>query len=84
MIRECWQFNYLFDVDFLMRQFDADVKELVTVKVVHGSWKRESENRIRVDVGLPIPCSGRRLLLCLVGLFQGRCGERERERIGMN
>ncbi|KAL5336234.1 tyrosyl-DNA phosphodiesterase I [Aspergillus crustosus] len=49
MIRECWQFNYLFDVDFLMNHFDEDVKSLVTVKVVHGSWKRESENRIRID-----------------------------------
>ncbi|KAJ0417123.1 tyrosyl-DNA phosphodiesterase I [Aspergillus carlsbadensis] len=49
LIRECWQFNYLFDVDFLMRQFDADVRDLVSVKVVHGSWKRESDNRIRVD-----------------------------------
>ncbi|KAI9368255.1 tyrosyl-DNA phosphodiesterase-domain-containing protein [Aspergillus egyptiacus] len=49
MIRECWQFNYMFDVDFLMRQFDADVRELVQVKVVHGSWKRESENRIRIE-----------------------------------
>lgn len=50
MIRECWQFNYLFDVDFLMAQFDEDVRRLVQVKVVHGSWERESANRIRVDV----------------------------------
>ena len=50
MIRECWQFNYLFDVDYLMSQFDEDVRDLVTVKVVHGSWKREAPNRIRVDV----------------------------------
>ncbi|KAL2834438.1 phospholipase D/nuclease [Aspergillus cavernicola] len=49
MIRECWQFNYLFDVDFLMKQFDEDVKDLIKVKIVHGSWKRESENRIRID-----------------------------------
>ncbi|KAL4871814.1 hypothetical protein BDV12DRAFT_183393 [Aspergillus spectabilis] len=49
MIRECWQFNYLFDVDFLMNQFDEDVRSLVTVKVVHGSWKRESDNRVRID-----------------------------------
>ncbi|KKK26451.1 hypothetical protein ARAM_000247 [Aspergillus rambellii] len=49
MIRECWQFNYLFDVDFLMKQFDEDVRSLVRVKVVHGSWKRESENRIQID-----------------------------------
>ncbi|KAL3474915.1 tyrosyl-DNA phosphodiesterase-domain-containing protein [Aspergillus californicus] len=49
LIRECWQFNYLIDVDFLMGQFDSDVRDLVNVKVVHGSWKRESDNRIRVD-----------------------------------
>lgn len=50
MIRECWQFNYCFDVDFVMAQFDADVKDLVQVKIVHGSWKRDSPTRIRVDV----------------------------------
>lgn len=50
MIRECWQFNYCFDVDFLMSQFDEDVRSLVQVKVVHGSWERESANRIRVEV----------------------------------
>lgn len=52
MIRECWQFNYLFDVDFMMAHFDEDVRGLVKVKVVHGSWKKEAENRIRVDVSL--------------------------------
>lgn len=55
MIRECWQFNYMFDVDFLMNQFDEDVRRLVTVKVVHGSWKKESPNRIMIDVGLHFP-----------------------------
>lgn len=49
MIRECWQFNYLFDVDFLMSQFDEDVRGLVQVKVVHGSWRKEDTNRIRVE-----------------------------------
>ncbi|KXG54169.1 Tyrosyl-DNA phosphodiesterase [Penicillium griseofulvum] len=49
MIRECWQFNFLFDVDFLMSQFDEDVRGLVQVKVVHGSWRREDSNRIRIE-----------------------------------
>ncbi|KAL4957165.1 phospholipase D/nuclease [Aspergillus filifer] len=49
LIRECWQFNYLHDVDFLMRQFDEDVRGLVKVRVVHGSWKTESDNRVRID-----------------------------------
>jgi tyrosyl-DNA phosphodiesterase-1 len=52
MVRECWQFNYLFDVEFLMSQFDEDVRGLVQVKVVHGSWRKEDTNRIRVEVGL--------------------------------
>lgn len=50
MIRECWQFNYMFDVDFLMSKFDQDVRSLVKVKVVHGSWKKESPNRIMIEV----------------------------------
>jgi len=53
MIRECWQFNFLIDVDFLMSQFDEDVRDLVKVKVVHGSWKRDAPNRIRIDVLSP-------------------------------
>ena len=52
MIRECWQFNYLFDVDWLMAQFDSDVRDLIKVKVVHGSWKREAPNRIAIEVHL--------------------------------
>ncbi|KAI9714681.1 MAG: hypothetical protein M1812_006346 [Candelaria pacifica] len=46
LIKECWQFNYLFDIDFLMSAFDEDVRNLVQVKVVHGSWKKEDPRRI--------------------------------------
>ncbi|KAJ5618233.1 hypothetical protein N7528_006876 [Penicillium herquei] len=49
MIKECWQFNYCFDLDFLMSQFDEDARSLVQVKIVHGSWEKESANRIRID-----------------------------------
>jgi tyrosyl-DNA phosphodiesterase-1 len=52
MIKECWQFNYCFDVDFLMSNFDQDVRGLVQVKIVHGSWERESMNKIRIDVSM--------------------------------
>jgi tyrosyl-DNA phosphodiesterase-1 len=45
----------MFDVDFLMKQFDEDVRGLVTVKVVHGSWKKESPNRIMIDVSFTTP-----------------------------
>lgn len=49
LIRECWIFNYLIDVDFVMSKFDADIKDSVQVKIVHGSWKKEDGNKIRID-----------------------------------
>ena len=49
LIHECWAFNYLFDVDFLLQHFDEDVRDAVALKVVHGSWKREDSNRIRIE-----------------------------------
>lgn len=45
MIRECWNFNYLFDIGFIMKHFDPDVRDLVKVKIVHGFWKRDDERR---------------------------------------
>ena len=41
-----------------MGQFDEDVRDFVAVKVVHGSWKREAPNRVRVDVFLLLFLSG--------------------------
>lgn len=50
LIAECWDFNYLHDIDFLMDAFDEDVRGLVNVHVVHGFWKREDESRLRLQV----------------------------------
>lgn len=30
--------------------FDQDTRDLVQVRVVHGSWKREDLNRIHIEV----------------------------------
>lgn len=49
LIRECWIFNFLFDVDFVMQQFDEDTRDLVKVKLVHGSWKNGDSNRMRIN-----------------------------------
>lgn len=49
LIRECWLFNYLFDVDFVMSHFDEDIRDLVQVKIVHGSWRKDAPNKIRID-----------------------------------
>ncbi|KAJ4985916.1 tyrosyl-DNA phosphodiesterase [Stagonosporopsis vannaccii] len=48
MVKECWNFNFLFDLDFVMQQFDEDVRSLVKVKIVHGFWKRDDERRINL------------------------------------
>lgn len=51
LISECWQFNYLHDLDFVMNAFDPDTRHLVKVNIVHGFWKREDANRLRILVG---------------------------------
>lgn len=53
LISECWDFNYLHDLDFLLRSFDQDVQQLVKVHVVHGFWKREDPSRLMLEVRIP-------------------------------
>jgi hypothetical protein len=31
-------------------QFDEDIKDIVSVNIVHGSWRNEDVNRIRLVV----------------------------------
>lgn len=50
LISECWEFNFLHDINFLMDAFDVDTKHMVKVHVVHGFWKKEDENRLRLVV----------------------------------
>jgi tyrosyl-DNA phosphodiesterase-1 len=50
LISECWEFNYLHDLDFLMEAFDQDVRDLVKVHVVHGFWKNEDQSRLALKV----------------------------------
>ncbi|KAH8659164.1 tyrosyl-DNA phosphodiesterase [Tricladium varicosporioides] len=45
LISECWEFNYLHDLDFLMSSFDEDVRDLIKVHVIHGFWKSEDQSR---------------------------------------
>ncbi|KAI1379553.1 phospholipase D/nuclease [Hypoxylon crocopeplum] len=49
LIAECWEFNYLHDVDFLMSHFDEDTRSLVKVHIVHGFWKKDDLNRISLE-----------------------------------
>jgi tyrosyl-DNA phosphodiesterase 1 len=52
LISECWEFNYLHDLDFLIDAFDEDVNNLVKVHVVHGFWKQEDTSRQNLKVGI--------------------------------
>ncbi|KAG6058405.1 hypothetical protein E4U32_004625 [Claviceps aff. humidiphila group G2b] len=50
LINECWEFNFLHDIDFLMDAFDPDTRHLVDVHVVHGFWKREDPQRMALSL----------------------------------
>jgi hypothetical protein len=51
LISECWEFNYLHDIEFLMSAFDDDTRHLVKVHVVHGFWRQDDPNRRALIVG---------------------------------
>ncbi|RDA91628.1 hypothetical protein CP533_0052, partial [Ophiocordyceps camponoti-saundersi (nom. inval.)] len=46
LVRECWQFNFLHDVNFLMNAFDQDIRHAIDVHIVHGFWKSDDPNRL--------------------------------------
>ncbi|KAK5093354.1 hypothetical protein LTR70_004726 [Exophiala xenobiotica] len=52
LIKQAWIFNFCFDVNWTMQHFDADVRRLVDVKVVHGSWRQEDGNRLGIEKDL--------------------------------
>ncbi|KAI8630466.1 tyrosyl-DNA phosphodiesterase [Xylariaceae sp. FL1651] len=49
LISELWEFNYLHDINFLMKHLDEDTRALTKVHVVHGFWKREDQNRLSLE-----------------------------------
>jgi tyrosyl-DNA phosphodiesterase-1 len=49
LIAECWNFNYLHDIPFLLDALDPDVRDLVKVHVVHGFWKKDDANRLQLE-----------------------------------
>lgn len=52
LIAECWNFNYLHDIDFILSHIDQDVRNLVELHIVHGFWKQEDESRLMLQVSL--------------------------------
>ncbi|KAK5075357.1 hypothetical protein LTS08_001576 [Lithohypha guttulata] len=48
LIKQAWIFNFCFDVNWTMQHFDPDVRQLVDVKIVHGSWRKEDGNRLAI------------------------------------
>ncbi|KAK1836939.1 tyrosyl-DNA phosphodiesterase I, partial [Podospora conica] len=45
LISECWEFNYLHSIPFLLSAFDPDVRPLVKIHIIHGFWKRDDPRR---------------------------------------
>ena len=54
LISECWEFNYLHDISFLMEAFDPDTRGLVSVNIVHGFWRQDDPNRQAISVRIII------------------------------
>jgi tyrosyl-DNA phosphodiesterase 1 len=49
LITECWNFNFMHDIGFIMNAFDEDTRSLVKLHIVHGYWKREDASRIMLE-----------------------------------
>ncbi|KAF5123731.1 putative tyrosyl-DNA phosphodiesterase [Metarhizium anisopliae] len=66
LISDCWEFNYLHDVPFLMDAFDQDTRHLVNVHVVHGFWKRDDPHRLALTVRIAsITLKNSQKIICL-------------------
>ncbi|KAL6881019.1 MATE efflux family protein [Trichoderma novae-zelandiae] len=46
LINECWQFNFLHDIPFMLSAFDEPVRDRVQLHVVHGFWKKSDVSRV--------------------------------------
>lgn len=58
-VTECWEFNYLHNLDFLMSSFHADARQRgVAVHIVHGFWKRDDPRRIKLEAAARQHASG--------------------------
>lgn len=49
LIKECWNFNFLFDLDWVMQQLDQDVRGQVQMRIVHGFWKKEDRSKRKLE-----------------------------------
>jgi tyrosyl-DNA phosphodiesterase-1 len=50
LITECWNFNFMHDIGFIMKEFDEDTRNLVKLHIVHGYWKKEDPSRMLLEV----------------------------------
>lgn len=45
LLSECWEFNYLHSIAFLLSALDPAVRPLVNLHIIHGFWKRADPRR---------------------------------------
>ena len=41
LITECWQFNFLLSIPFILEHFDHDTRPHINLKIVHGFWRND-------------------------------------------
>ena len=54
LITECWNFNFMHDVNFIMKSFDRDTRNLVKLHIVHGYWKRDDPSRNMLEAAAKV------------------------------
>ncbi|RFU75970.1 tyrosyl-dna phosphodiesterase 1 [Trichoderma arundinaceum] len=49
LIFQCWQFNFLHDIPFVVNAFHESVRHSVELHVVHGFWKTKESPRVSLS-----------------------------------
>ncbi|KAK6498947.1 hypothetical protein TWF481_011518 [Arthrobotrys musiformis] len=45
LIREIWSFNFMHDLEWMVSHLDEDVSKEISLKIIHGNWKKEDMSR---------------------------------------
>ncbi|RPA85261.1 phospholipase D/nuclease [Ascobolus immersus RN42] len=51
-VTKLWCINYLIDVDFIYENIHPNVRDVIDVVFIHGSWKEGDRNKKRINEGV--------------------------------
>lgn len=49
LLTECWQFNYLHSIPFILEHFDPDTRPHINLKIVHGFWRNDDVRKQKLQ-----------------------------------